>query len=248
MTTQTVGIIGAGNIGGGIARLAAGAGIKVVISNSRAPETLAPLVAELGDRVRAATPDEAANNSDIVVTSIPLHAYKSLPAGALAGKTVIDTMVYYPERDGHIAELDDGTLTSSALVQLYLADSPVVKAFSNIDYRRLVTLARPPGSPERSALPVSGDDPAAKARVGWFLDALGYDAVDIGTLAESWRGAPGTALHVRPYLPTPPEGLGQEDMYRWFLDVPGNQVQANRIRELAFAATRVPAGEARASL
>ncbi|MFI7635417.1 NADPH-dependent F420 reductase [Nonomuraea sp. NPDC049400] len=190
--TKTLGLIGAGMIGGALARLAVAAGLDVVLSNSRGPDSLAGLLTELGGQARAATPAEAAESGDLVVATVPLHAYDRLPAAALAGKTVIDTMNYYPERDGRIAELDADELTSSALVQRHLAGSRVVKAFNNIDFHRLLTSARPAGAPDRSTLPIAGDDPAAKAEAVALLDALGYDAVDIGTLADSWRSELGS--------------------------------------------------------
>jgi len=235
--TKTLGLIGSGNIGSALARLAVAAGLDVVLSNSRGPETLTDLVAELGEQARAATPAEAAQAGDIVVATVPLKAYDQLPAAALAGKTVIDTMNYYPERDGSIAGLD--TLTSSALVQRQLADSHVVKAFNNIDFRRLYTSARPAGAPDRSALPIAGDDDAAKAQVAQLLDTLGYDAVDIGTLADSWRSQPDTPVYVQPYLAArPTEQMSQEEAYRWFLETPGVPVSVNRVAELTDAAAR----------
>lgn len=230
--TKILGLIGSGMIGGALARLAVAAGLDVVLSNSRGPETLADLVAELGDHARAATPDEAARAGDLVVVTVPLKAYDRLPAAALAGKTVIDTMNYYPDRDGSLAELDSGELTSSALVQRRLADSCVVKAFNNIDFRRLATSARPSGAPDRSALPIAGDDPGAKADVSGLLDTLGYDAVDIGTLADSRRSQPGTPVYVQPYMAPRPEGLSQEETRRWFFETPGVPVSSDRVRAL----------------
>jgi hypothetical protein len=128
----------------------------VVLSNSRGPETLAALVAELGPHARAATPAEAAAAGDVVVVTVPLHAYRAVP-GPLAGKVVIDTNNYYPGRDGSIAELDDGSTTSSELLAAHLPDSHVVKAFNNIRSADLLALARPAGRADRSALPVAGD-------------------------------------------------------------------------------------------
>ncbi|MFF4250430.1 NADPH-dependent F420 reductase [Streptomyces sp. NPDC001663] len=236
--TKTLGIIGSGMIGSALARLAVAVGLDVVVSNSRGPETLADLVTELGDRARAATPAEAAHAGDLVVATVPLHAYDRLPAADLAGKTVIDTMNYYPDRDGRIAELDSGELTSSALVQRRLSDARVVKAFNNIDFRRLFTSARPAGAPDRSALPIAGDDATAKAQVTELLDVLGYDAVDIGTLADSWRSQPDTPVYVQPYMAERPEGLSQEEGHRWFFETPGVPVPAARVKELTDAATR----------
>lgn len=238
MSTKTLGLIGSGMIGSALARLAVAAGLDVVLSNSRGPETLADLVAELGDHARAATPQEAARAGDLVVATIPLKAYEQLPAAALADKTVIDTMNYYPDRDGAIAGLDTGDSTSSELVQRHLADSRVVKAFNNIDFRRLSTGARPSGAPDRSALPLAGDDPAAKVEAARLLDALGYDAVDIGTLTDSWRSQPGTPVYVQPYMAERPEGLSQEEAERWFFQTPGVPLPADRVKELVDAATR----------
>ncbi|TDU05811.1 hypothetical protein EDD99_4344 [Streptomyces sp. 846.5] len=177
-----------------------------------------------------------------MVATIPLSAY-GRPAAALAGRTVIDTMNYYPDRDGRIAELETGTLTSSELVQRHLADSQVVKAFNNIDFRRLLTSARPSGDPHRSALPIAGDNDAAKVDVARLLDALGYDTVGIGALAESWRSEPGTPVYVQPYMAPRPEGLSQEEAGRWFYQTPGVHVPAATVRELIDAAVRRPAGD-----
>ncbi|MGW0708068.1 NADPH-dependent F420 reductase [Streptomyces sp. NPDC002643] len=240
--THTLGLIGTGMIGSAVARLAVAAGLDVVLSNSRGPETLTDLVEELGAQARAATPAEAARSADLVVATIPLHAYERLPAAELAGKTVIDTMNYYPDRDGRLAELDAGGVTSSGLVQRHLADSYVVKAFNNIDFRRLFTSARPSGAADRSALPIAGDHAAAKAEATRFLDALGYDAVDIGPLTESWRGEPGTPVYVQPYLARRPEGLSQEEAGRWFFETPGVPLPAARVRQLTDEADRRPPG------
>ncbi|SCG47044.1 NADPH-dependent F420 reductase [Micromonospora humi] len=183
----TVGLIGSGNIGGTVARLAVEAGHDVVLSNSRGPETLKELVAELGPRARAATAAEAATAGDLVVVTIPLRAYREVPAAPLAGKIVIDTGNYYPDRDGRFAELDDESTTTSELLQRHLSESRVVKAFNNIYFAHLRALGRPAGATDRTALPIAGDDEAAKASVTAFLDSLGYDAVDVGPLAEGWR-------------------------------------------------------------
>jgi len=197
----TLGLIGSGRIGGTVARLAVDAGYDVVLSNSRGPETLAGLVEELGPHARAATPAEAAEAGDIVVVSIPLLAYQEVPIEPLAGKVVIDTNNYYPERDGHIPELDDRSATSSELLQRHLPASRVVKGFNNMYSGHLRSLPRPAGSLERSALPIAGDDADAKATVSSFLDAIGYDTVDVGPLAESWRSEPGAPVYGVIYMP-----------------------------------------------
>jgi predicted dinucleotide-binding enzyme len=191
----TIGLIGAGHIGGTVARLAVAGGCDVVLSNSRGPETLAELVGELGSQARAATPAEAARAGDLAVVTIPLKAYRSVPVEPLAGKVVIDTNNYYPARDGQLAELDNGSTTSSELLQGHLSGARVVKCFNDIFFVHLQALARPSGSPERSALPIAGNDPEAKATVTAFLDAIGYDAVDAGPLAEGRRFQPGTPAY-----------------------------------------------------
>jgi predicted dinucleotide-binding enzyme len=197
----TIGFIGSGKIGSTVARLAVDAGHDVVMSNSRGPDTLADLVAELGGRAGAGTAEEAAQAGDLVVVTIPLRAYRDVPVAPLAGKAVLDTLNYYPQRDDHIAELDDGSATSSELLQAHLPDSQVVKVFNNINFRHVAVLGRPAGDPERSALAIAGDDEGAKAAVTAFLDSIGYDAYDAGPLAEGWRYQPDTPAYGAPYAP-----------------------------------------------
>jgi predicted dinucleotide-binding enzyme len=197
----TVGFIGSGMIGGTVARLSVAAGHNVVLSNSRGPQTLKDLVGELGPLARAATGEQAAEAGDIAVVAIPLKAYPSVPAKPLAGKVVIDTMNYYPQRDGQVADLDTGSATSSELLQRHLPDSAVVKAFNNIFFRHLQSLARPGGTADRTFLPIAGDDPHAKAAVTAFLDSIGFGVVDAGSLADSWRQEPGTPAYGSPYGP-----------------------------------------------
>ncbi|TQS43973.1 NADPH-dependent F420 reductase [Cryptosporangium phraense] len=192
----TIGLIGSGNIGSTIARLAVGAGHHVVLSNSRGPETLSELVRELGPRARAASAIQAAAVGDIVVVTIPLGRYPEVPVEPLVGKVVIDTMNYYPERDGQIEALDDESTTTSELLQAHLPESYVVKAFNNIFFRHL---AGQVGEEDRSVLPIAGDNPGAKVAVTEFLDSIGYDAYDAGPLAEGWRFQRDTAAYVMPY-------------------------------------------------
>jgi 8-hydroxy-5-deazaflavin:NADPH oxidoreductase len=184
---KTIGLIGAGHIGSQVARLAAKSGYDVVISNSRGPDTLSALVAELGPRARAATPADAAKAGDIVVVTIPLKNYRSVPVAPLVGKIVIDTNNYYPERDGHIPELDNETTTTAELLQSHLPQSKVVKAFNHIYAAQLTTDGLPAGTPSRRALVIAGDDKDAKATVTRLLDQFGFDTVDAGPLSESWR-------------------------------------------------------------
>jgi hypothetical protein len=182
----TIGFIGAGHIGSQLARLAVARGYSVVLSNSRGPETLSALVAELGPNARAATPAEAAK-ADIVVVSVPLKNYRTAPVEPLAGKIVIDTNNYYPQRDGHIPELDSESTTTAELLQAHLPASKVVKAFNHIYAAELTSHGQPAGTPNRRALVIAGNDDAAKATVARLIDEFGFDAVDAGPLKEGWR-------------------------------------------------------------
>jgi predicted dinucleotide-binding enzyme len=183
----TIGLIGAGHIGSQLARLAVANGYDVVLSNSRGPETLSALIAELGPRARAATPAEAARAGDIVVVSVPLKNYKEVPVAPLADKVVIDTNNYYPQRDGHIPELDNESTTTAELLQAHLPTSKVVKAFNHIYAADLTTHGQPAGSKNRRALVIAGDDPDAKVAVTRLIDQFGFDTVDAGPLKEGWR-------------------------------------------------------------
>jgi 8-hydroxy-5-deazaflavin:NADPH oxidoreductase len=189
---KTIGFIGAGHIGSQVARLAVGSGYAVVISNSRGPETLTSLVAELGPNARAATAVDAAKAADIVVVTIPLKNYRSVPVEPLAGKIVIDTNNYYPDRDGHIAELDNESTTSAELLQAHLPTSKVVKVFNHIYASQITTDGRPKGAKNRRALVIAGNDRQAKATVTGLLDQFGFDTVDAGPLKEGWRIQPDT--------------------------------------------------------
>ncbi|MGH3496346.1 MAG: NADPH-dependent F420 reductase [Nocardioidaceae bacterium] len=183
----TIGFVGSGNIGGTLAQLAVDADYDVVVSNSRGPETLADLVQSLGPRARAATSAQTAAAGDIVVVTIPLGKIDEVPVEPLAGKVVIDTCNYYPERDGAIPALDDKQTTTSGLVQQHLASAEVVKAFNNIFFKHLGSMQRPGGAADRNTLMIAGDDDAAKKTASDFIDAIGYDVFDTGSLADSWR-------------------------------------------------------------
>ncbi len=184
---KTIGFIGAGHIGSQLARLSVASGYDVVVSNSRGPETLSALVQELGAHACAGTVVEAARAGDIVVVSVPLKSYRAVPVEPLAGKVVIDTNNYYPQRDGHIRELDDESTTTAELLQAHLPTSRVVKAFNHIYAAELTTHGQPAGTKGRRALVIAGDDPAAKATVSQLIDRFGFDTVDAGPLREGWR-------------------------------------------------------------
>jgi predicted dinucleotide-binding enzyme len=191
-----------------LARLAVDAGLDVVLSNSRAPQTLSGLVDELGPRARAATPAQAAAAGDWVVVTIPVGAIGTVPREPLVGKTVIDTGNYYAPRDGTIPELEAKELTDSELLQRHLAEAHVVKAFNNIHYPHLRALPRPVDAADRTALPIAGNDPGAKKHAAELLSLLGYDSVDMGPLTESWRSQVGTPAFCAPYAVT------KDDHYR----------------------------------
>jgi len=218
----TIGFVGSGRIGSTVARLSVAAGHRVVLCNSRGPHTLKDLAAELGPLATVGTGEQAAAAGGLVVVSIPVKAYPDVPP--VVGQPVLDTGNYYPERDGHIAELDSGSLTSSGRLQRDLPQAQVVKVFNNIYFRHLASLARPAGAPDRSALPIAGDDEAAKAAVTAFLDSIGYDTVDAGALADSWRQEPGTPAYGAPYGP--------------FSDPVGTPASAAAIRAALSAARR----------
>ncbi len=183
----TLGIIGAGNIGAQVARAAIGLDYDVVIANSRGPETLAELIEELGPKARAATASEAAAAGDIAVVTVPLKALDDVPVEPLAGKIVLDTNNYYFERDGRIPALDEGTTTTSEMLQRHLPESTVVKAFNHIMATDITTDGAPANSPDRRALATSSNDPEAVAFVTDLYDKLGFDTVDVSPLSESWR-------------------------------------------------------------
>jgi predicted dinucleotide-binding enzyme len=191
-----IGIIGAGNIGGTLARRLTALGHQVSVANSRGPESLAALARESG--ARAVTVEEAARAGDVVIVSIPLKNIAGLPRDLFKGVpdsvVVVDTGNYYPrQRDGRIDPIERGATEAR-----WVADQlgrPVVKAFNNIYARHLLERGKPKGTAGRIALPIAGDDPRAKEVVTRLLDELGFDAVDGGGLDESWRQQPGTPVY-----------------------------------------------------
>jgi 8-hydroxy-5-deazaflavin:NADPH oxidoreductase len=183
----TVGIIGAGHIGSALARGLVARGYDVVIANSRGPETLAGLVDELGPRARAATAAEAAAAGDWAIVTVPLRAIDDLPLAELAGKLVLDTNNYYWERDGRIADLDAKRTTTTGMLQDRLPASTVAKAFNHIMASQILTDGAPAGTPDRRALATASDAPEGVALVTALYDEFGFDTVDVGSVAESWR-------------------------------------------------------------
>ena len=191
----TIGFIGSGNIGATLARLFLQEGHDVVMSNSRGPGTLADLVADLGAGARAATVGEAAEQAQIAVVTIPLRAYRDVPVEPLADKIIIDTTNYYPERDGRIPELDDESTTTSELLAAHLPSSHVVKMFNTIYFGHLAAQGRPPGSPDRRALPMAGEE-NAMVQVQALVESIGFDVVDAGPLPQGWRFQRDTPAYV----------------------------------------------------
>lgn len=188
-----IGIIGSGQIGGTLARRLTALGHQVSIANSRGPESLAELAAETG--ATPSTIEEAARAKDIVIIAIPEAAVERLPRNVFAETraVIIDTGNYYPSRDGKLPDIEGGMNESEWVSQMI--GRPVIKAFNNIAAQSLATRGLPPGTSGRICLPVAGDDPGAKELVLRMIDELGFDGIDAGTLADSWRQQPGTPVY-----------------------------------------------------
>ncbi len=187
----TIGIIGAGEVGSHIARAAIANGYEVVLANSRGPETLMDLIAELGPSARAATAAGAATAGAFVVVAVPLKLINDMPVDELAGKVVIDTNNYMAWRDGHYPIVDAGEKTEHELRQEQLPSSKVVKAFTHIQAPRIITWGTPTGSADRLALSASSNFSEAVELVAQLYDQFGFDTVDNSPLCESWRSGPG---------------------------------------------------------
>jgi predicted dinucleotide-binding enzyme len=221
-----LGIIGSGAIGTGIARLAVAAGHDVLIANSRGPESLADLVADLGDHARAGTAAQAAALGEIVVLAVPLSAYDALPVEELDGKTVLSTGNYYPSRDGRIQDLDSGAVTTAEYEQTLLPGAVITKAFNNIVAHHIPSLARPADAADRSGLAVAGDDVAAKHAVSALVGTLGFDPVDAGSLAESWRFEPESGAYTTIYV------ADLQAFFKDYLADHGTPLSAEQLREI----------------
>jgi 8-hydroxy-5-deazaflavin:NADPH oxidoreductase len=192
----TIGIIGSGHVGSNLAKAAIAHGYDVVLSNAQGPDSLASLVAELGQAARAATPQEASAACDFAIVAIPITTVSQVPVEPLAGKVVIATINYFPQRLGRIAAIDDGTTTAPGILQAHLPTSKVVRAFSMVDAGDMSGDGHPKGDPKRRALALAGDDPAAKSLVAGLYEEFGFDALDLGGLDESWRVDPGQPAFV----------------------------------------------------
>lgn len=226
---KRVGIIGSGAIGAAVARLAVAADYDVLIANSRGPESLTDLIDELGPRAQAGDVRAAVEFSDIPVLAVPLAAYENLPVDAFAGKTVLSTGNYYPHRDGRIEKLDSLEITTAENEQSLLPGTVIVKAFNNILAHHIPNLA---DSSPRTALAIAGDESDAKARVAALVNDLGFDTVDAGSLAESWRFEPESGAYTAIYA------ADLEGMTRDYLADPGAPVTAERLRDVLAASHR----------
>jgi hypothetical protein len=182
-----IGVIGTGHIGSTLARHFVNAGHEVAVANSRGPETLRELESDLGEHAHAVTAEQAARFGDLTVVSVPFGHYADLPTTGLNGKIVIDTGNYYPDRDGHRADLDEDRTTSSELVQRHLTGARLVKAFNAIRFDDLREQAGRDGAQGRRAIPVSGDEPEAKHVVMRLIEQIGFEPVDAGSLADGGR-------------------------------------------------------------
>jgi predicted dinucleotide-binding enzyme len=183
----TIGVIGAGHIGRNFSIAAIERGYDIVISNATGPETLTDLISELGPKARAATAADAATAGDFVLLAIPLPGAEDLPVESLAGKILLTTVNYFPQRDGHFPEIDAGKLTVPGYLQARLPGNKVIRVFNHIDAANIVSDGTPAGTPNRRALGYAGDDLEGKQLAAGLYETFGFDAVDVGGLEDAWR-------------------------------------------------------------
>lgn len=220
---KRIGIIGSGAIGAAIARLAVAADYEVMIANSRGPESLTGILKELGPRAQAGEVLAATEFGEIPVLAVPLAAYPNLVTDGFRGSTILSTGNYYPYRDGRIAQLDTLEATTAEYEQALLPGTLIVKAFSNIVAHHIPLLAQ---SQPRTALPIAGDDVDAKICVSSLINSLGFDTVDAGTLAQSWRFEPESGAYASSYA------ASQDGFRKDYLADLGAPVSADRMRDL----------------
>lgn len=235
---ERIGFIGTDPIVMTLASLTVKAGYAVTVSALDGEGSVAGLAALLGCGSREASAEECAKECEMIVVSIPIEKYKQLPADALAGKIVVDTCNYFPQINGKISQIDSGELASSEMLQDFLADAKVVKAFHNIDRWHLSSGARPFGSPDRWSLPIAGDDDAACAFVARWMGMTGFDPVFCGHLSETWRIQAGMPIFILPYVGFPPSNLTKDERRIWYRWERTKNVTEDDVRRLVNGAQR----------
>jgi predicted dinucleotide-binding enzyme len=191
---STIGILGAGRVGTAIGRAALGAGYAVNIAGSGAGADIQLLVDIVVPGARAMSAPDAVAGADLVIVAVPLHKFRTISPGMLAGKIVIDTMNYWEPIDGRLDEFERDARTSSEIIRDYFPEARVVKTLNHIGYHELETDGLPAGHEERRAIAVAGDDDAAVAVAMQLIERFGYDAIYSGPLQTGAAFQPGTAI------------------------------------------------------
>lgn len=235
---ERIGFIGVDPIVMTLASLTVKAGYLVTVSALEGDGSVAGLASLLGCGAREASAEECAKECEMIVISIPIQKYKELPVEALAGKIVVDTCNYFPQKNGKIYEIENGELASSELIQDHLEGAKVVKAFHNIDRWHLYSGARPFGSPDRWALPIAGDDETACAFVARWMGMTGFDPIYCGHLSESWRIQAGMPIFILPYVGFPPSNLTKDERRIWYRWERTQSVTEEDVRRLVNGAQR----------